>query len=308
MKTKDSHTTPFNNLLNNSFVFRFAVILGRVLPRKVGLKLAEVIGGILGGHRDNPTVRAIRANQWVIHDQNMTEDELEKVPKIVIGSAGKCLFDYFYFLHRADQLQKIVNYSSDAQKAIDRIKENKPCVVVCPHLSNFDLVGYALTLNKVPIQVLSFPNPSGTYKMQNQLREDLGILVTPMSLSAFRQARNRLHAGGSILTGLDRPLTGDHLEKYQPQFFGYQTNLPVTYVRMAKEANVPVFIMTATSQADNTYLLEGSGAIWMESADDLETEVLNNANRVLSQAEKFIQKYAHQWTMFYPIWPQFLGV
>ena len=308
MTDEKSHTAPLKNLLDNSIVFRLGIIFGKVLPRKVGLKLAEIIGGYLGRNQNNSTVRAIRANQWVIHDQKLTEDELEKIPKIVIGSAAKCLFDFFYFLHRPDQLQEAVSFSPEAQKTIERIKANKPCVVVSPHLSNFDLVGYALALKKVPVQVLSFPNPSGSYKLQNQLREDMGILVTPMNLSAFRQARNRLRAGGSILTGLDRPLTGNHNEKYQPLFFGHESNLPVTYVRMAKEANAPVFIMAATSPEKNTYLLSGSGPIWMDSADDLETEILINANRVLSRAEEYIKNYAYQWTMFYPLWPQFLGV
>ncbi|MFN2304302.1 MAG: hypothetical protein ACK2TV_11290 [Anaerolineales bacterium] len=308
MENEEKTTIPFNNLLNNSLAFRLGLVLGKILPRKVGLKIAASIGAYLGNNQDNPTVKAIRANQWVIHDQELTEDELNRIPKIVIGSAAKCLFDYFYFLSRPEKLQQIVHYSPQANIAIDRIRAKKPCVVVCPHLSNFDLVGYTLALHKVEMQILSFPNPSGTYELQNQQREDMGFLVTPMSFSAFHQARNRLRDGGSILTGLDRPLSGDQHDKYQPEFFGYKTNLPVIYVRMAKEANAPVYIMTATSQADNTYLLEGSQPIWMESADDLETEVLNNVNRVLSQAQEYIINYALQWTMFYPIWPQFLGV
>jgi len=223
-------------------------------------------------------VKAVRANQWVIHDQDLTEDELNGYPQIIFRSAAKCLFDYFHLVTRTKKLQDIVDYSPQAELVFEHIRRNQPCVIVCPHLSNFDLMGYA------------------------------GISITPMGLSAFRQARHRLRDGGSILTGLDRPMPNQKLDKYRPVFFGYETNLPVTYVRMAIEANAPIFIMAATSQPGGRYCLQSSGALWMEHADDLETEILANANRVLKEAEGLIRKYADQWAMFYPIWPQFLDV
>ncbi len=77
---------------------------------------------------------------------------------------------------------------------------------------------------------------------------------------------------------------------------------------MAIEADAPVIIIAPTSQPDGTYSLESSKPLWMEPSDDLESEIINNANKVLREAEGLIKKYAHQWAMFYPIWPQFLGI
>jgi len=289
-------------------MIQLALLLGRVIPREVGLKLATLIGTLKGKNRQHPKVKAIRANQWVIHNQSLKDETLDDLPKIVFRSAAKCIFDYFYFLSRPDKLKETIDFSEEVMVAFERIRKNEPCVIVSPHLSNFDLMGFALFLNNISVQVLSFPNPNVSYKLQNQLRESLGQHVTPMSLSAFRQARKRLQNGGTILTGLDRPLEGHGENKYQPLFFGYESNLPVVYVRMAKEANAPVFIMTATSQPGGRYKLEGSHPIWMETGKNLESEIRTNANRVLSTAEPIIKKYAHQWAMFYPIWPQFLGV
>lgn len=294
--------------LNITILFRLAILLGKVLPHKWGLQIATLIGSVLGSLKNNRMVKAIRANQYVIHNQQLSSEALDEYPKEVFRSAARCFFDYFHYLPRPEELQNIVTFSPEAERVFDRIRNSQPCVVVCPHLSNFDLMGYALALNGLEVQVLSYPNPNTSYKLQNKLREDLGILVTPMSVTAFRQARQRLAQGGSILTGLDRPLSEKEQEKYRPQFFGYEANLPVAYVRMAKEANAPVFIMAAASQPDQTYCLESIGPIWMESNDDLKVETLTNANKVLKAAEELIIKYAHQWAMFYPVWPQFLGV
>jgi lauroyl/myristoyl acyltransferase len=129
-----------------------------------------------------------------------------------------------------------------------------------------------------------------------------------MNLNAFRQARKRLKDGGSILTGLDRPLDKAQDHKYQSTFFGFESNLPISYVRMAKEAGAPVFIMAAASQPDGKYRLEGSQPIWMEAGESLKEEISMNAQRVLAVAEPIIKQYADQWAMFYPVWPKFLGV
>ncbi len=308
MKNRQKKKLSIKGLFAQPFIIRLAMFIGRILPYRFGVKAASAIGTLLGSIRISAMVKAVRANQYVIHDQSLSKKDLNKIPRIIFRSAAKCLFDYFHHLPRPDELGKLVHYSPEARIAFERIRNNQPCVIVSPHLSNFDLMGYALSLIGVEVQVLSFPNPTASYKFQNQLRESMGFLVTPMSLSAFRQARQRLQDGGSVLTGLDRPLPNPQTSKYRPTFFGYETNLPVTYVRMAIEADAPVMIMAATSQPDGTYYLEGSKPIWMEPSDDLEREIINNANKVLREAEGLIKTYSHQWAMFYPIWPQFLGV
>jgi KDO2-lipid IV(A) lauroyltransferase len=299
---------PANELYSKPLTIRTAVLIGRLFPRKIGLLLAALIGTILGSLKRSEMVRAIRANQYVIHGQKLDRKVLNKIPKTVFRSAAKCIFDYFYFLSRPDKLRKIIKFSDEAEAAFERVKANQPCVIVSPHISNFDLMGYALALKKLDVQILSFPNPNGTYKFQNQLRESYGLNVTPMNFSAFREARARLRNGGSVLTGLDRPIDSGTLEKHRPSFFGYPTHLPVTYARMAKDAQAPVFIMAVAYQKDGTYTLESSQPIRMDSADDPETELIMNTEKVLRSAEKYILQYPEQWAMFYPIWPEFMGV
>lgn len=294
-----------NRLFQNTIV-RFAVLIGKVLPRKWGGKLAFWLGSIYGSKKSNPKIQAIRANQWVIRDGSITEEELKEKPKTIIGSAAKCMFDFFYFLSRKERLQEIIDISPEGEAACDRIRNNQPCVCVCPHISNFDLMGYALAAQGLEMQVLSYPDPNESYKLQNKIRENLGIIVTPMSLSAFRLAKTRLMEGKSVLTGLDRPMEKQPI-KHKPVFFGYEANLPAAYVRLAIYANAPVIILAATSQPGGNYRLDGSLPIWMETGDHIRDEITHNANRVLKASEGLIKKYADQWAMFYPVWPQFLG-
>lgn len=299
--------TFWQTLFQNSLL-KFLTFLGKILPRRIGLGIATIIGTFWGSLKFTPLIKAIRANQWVLHNQQLTKKELNTLPRVVFRSAAKCFFDYFYYLQRPEKLEKAIDFSPEAEATIQRIADQEPCVVVCPHLSNFDLMGYALSLKGVKVQVLTHPKPVATYEMQNKLRGKFGMTITPMTLSAFREARKRLRAGGSILTGLDRPLEEGYREKYQPNFFGQPAHLPVAYVRMALEANAPVFVFAAAYLPNGKYYLVGSPPIYMKKKDNLEEEILFNAHQVLKEAEIIIKKYPQQWAMFYPVWPQFLGV
>ncbi|MFH1447207.1 MAG: lysophospholipid acyltransferase family protein [Chloroflexota bacterium] len=294
------------NFLSDAVAVRIALVLGKLLTRKAGYKLADSTGKWISNHQHYEMVRAVKANQWVVHDGKLNSDELNTLTVKVFQSAGRCLFDYFHFMDRSQSLLKIVSFGPAAQQAFMRIRNNQPTVIIVPHLSSFDLMGYALALENIPLQVLSFPNPNDAYKMQNKLRQRVGIEITPMSLSAFRNARKRLREGGSILSGLDRPLVGNQLEKYRPKFFGRETNLPVAYVRLAKEANAPIYMMACTTQPDGSYLLTGSEAIWVAPKRDISEEIVFNAERVLSKAADLIRQRPEQWAMFYPVWPEIL--
>jgi lauroyl/myristoyl acyltransferase len=305
MLEKEKQHFSFKNFIYQVIFIRLAVLIGKVLPRQWGLKIASLVGQIAGSIQSNPTVKALQANQSVIHNQSLSSKELKTKSRTILSSASKCMFDYFYFLSRPEKLDQVIDYSPEAQDACDRIRNNQPTVFACPHTSNFDLMGYALATQGLNLQVISYPSPNASYKMQNKIRKGLGILVTPMSLSAFRLARKRLSEGKSILTGFDRPLENQQPVKHQLVFFGHQAHLPAAYVRLAVDAKVPVILLAATSQPGGRYRLVGSNPIWMETGDEIDDEISYNANRVLRESEGLIKKFADQWAMFYPIWPQF---
>jgi KDO2-lipid IV(A) lauroyltransferase len=261
--TKQQQKKPKSKTPLLPILIHLAILTGWLLPRKWGYQLATAIGKLLGSLKGHKMVKAIRANQTVVRGGKLSPEELDKVPETIFISSAKCMFDYFHFLPRPERLQRIINFSPEAQATIDRINNQEATVVVVPHLSNFDLMGYALALHEVDVQVLSFPNPNATYKVQNRLRERTGINVTPLDFSAFRQAQQRLREGGSVLTGLDRPRPDADDHKYQPRFFGYETHLPVAYIRMAIEAKAPVVVLAVITLPDGSYQLVGSDPIWM---------------------------------------------
>jgi len=123
----------------------------------------------------------------------------------------------------------------------------------------------------------------------------------PMSFQSTQLARERLQAGGTVLTGIDRPYPG---VGYFPTFFGFPTELPVAYIKLILRTRARVFVVAFQTLPDQTYEIDASDEIEMLPESDPRKELENNASRVLSQVEVFIRRNPATWAMFYPVWPQ----
>jgi len=152
--------------------------------------------------------------------------------------------------------------------------------------------------------VLTIPDPQGGRRVEFEMRQRTGMNILPASLDALRQAVRHLKRGGLVVTGIDRPVDRPRL---QPMFFGHPAPLPTHHIFLASKARVPVVLMAAIRQEDGKYRLLCSEPIEMEPADDYETGMLRNAERVLQQAERFIRLAPQQWNVPLPVWPDLVN-
>ena len=65
-------------LSDTTFGVRLAQTLGRILPPKPGYRFAEFIGEQVASRSGSKMVKAIRANQWVVHGETLDRAELDK--------------------------------------------------------------------------------------------------------------------------------------------------------------------------------------------------------------------------------------
>ncbi len=278
-----------------------AIFLSQILPAKVGYPFAEWLGRTIGTLRGTEHERAVRANQWVISRKKYTSRELDRATEAVFRFAGYALYDFYHQLARPDAILKKVSFSPRLQEFLDHRQEaGQGVLFVVPHMGSFDLAGRALAMCGLPFQILSYPQPPNGYKLQNKIRAIPGVEVTPMSINAMRRAVERLRKGGLVLTGLDRPIANAN---YHPRFFRIPADLPVTHVRLALKVNVPIIVAAVIRNSTGNYLVDISEPIHMKPDPDLKTEMENNAEIVLSCAERFILRAPQQWLMYYPVWP-----
>jgi lauroyl/myristoyl acyltransferase len=281
-----------------------ALLLGKSIPAGAAYRIAGLVTALIVSRRMSKIVTAIRANQWVVSQGKLSAHELDRVAQATLSMAGRCIYDFYHAVNRPDEILRRLSLSPELENYMEEFLQGKEgALIVAPHISNFDLAGQALALHGLHYQALAYPRPPGGYQWQNKLRSVNGVEVTPMGKSALRKAKENLKNGGIVITGLDRPLPES---RYRPRFFGRPAAMPVAYIHLALQTNVPIIVVACHTKPDGSYVLQTSKKIWMQPRTDLYAATVENAEMVLSIVEEFILQAPEQWSMFYPVWPEVL--
>jgi lauroyl/myristoyl acyltransferase len=291
----------FQDLINSRFGIGIVLALGKIIPPKTGYRLGEKIARIIVSFRNNPMVKAVRANQWVVSGKKLDTRQLDEITLKTFQHTANCLYDLYHNLPHPEQIMNMVSMSPKLIGLLNKsLSAKKGTIILAPHMSNFDMAGRAMALHGFPILVLSYPQPPGGYQWQNKMRQEYGIEIAPMSFESLRSARERLKNGGLVLTGMDRPMqTSNHC----PNFFGYPAPVPVTYVSLASMTRSNMVVASCIGTGQGSYMVDCSDIIQFIPHEDKNVEFIINAERVIQEAEKFISTAPDQWSMFYPVWP-----
>jgi lauroyl/myristoyl acyltransferase len=286
-----------DSVANSKMALRIVQGIGRSTPTTVGHRLAEATADAIAGTRSSALVRAIRLNQWVVARGALTGRDLDEQVRSTLRSIARCIFDLYHLLDDEDALRASVSATEVAVEWLERSRR-QPVVFAALHMGNFDLAGRSLALRGLRAQILSVPDPTDAYRHQNDLRRAIGLEVTPISGRALKQAYVRLGAGGSVLTGVDRPL--DHAKR-PVSFFGRPALLPDLHVRLAAHAHAPLFVIWVTTNDAGAYEVDGTEVVL--SGERGSDSLARDAERVLGIAERVIGGAPTQWAMAHPVWP-----
>jgi phosphatidylinositol dimannoside acyltransferase len=294
------------SIINSRLGIGLALGLGRILPETPGFRLAEWLALLIASQQRSPMVRAVRANQWVLHGGDLRADELDRVVKAVFRNTADCLFDFYHFIGRPAEMDERIHFCGQSEALLDnRSRSKKGVVIVGVHLSNFDLVAREAARQGLNAMVLAYATPGKGYQWQNEIRRRAGLDLVPASTQAVRQAIHRLNKGGNVVTGIDRPIQN---VKLKPLFFGRPANLPVHHIHLALAADTEIFVVAALKGEDGNYRVQVSKPIQMQKRSDRDEEILTNAEKVLEVAEGMIRQAPEQWSMFFPVWPDVLAM
>jgi KDO2-lipid IV(A) lauroyltransferase len=278
----------------------FGLGLGRIIPPDLGYIFATLGAKFLARRKNSPMVRAVHANQIVVRGQHTAADEIKIAVEEVFIHAGHCFVDLYHNLYNPIGLKQLSTLTPRLEQLISQSYHDSPgAFIVAPHLSNFDLVLLAAAYRGLKAQVLTYGNPTGGYKIQNDIRAQTGLDITPANPEAHKKAIQNMRNGGFVITAVDRPI---RRKKQVLNFFGYPSTLPAGHIRMAIEAEVPVIVVAAEMQADQLYHLNISDPIDLIHLPDPDEEIRINGEAVLRVIESFIRKTPGQWLMYYPVW------
>lgn len=290
---------------NSSFGVNFGLALGRLLPPKLGYHLSAFGAKFLARRSDSPMVKAIRANQRVIRGKGTPPDEIDQAVDEVLIHAGRCFVDLYHNLQNPAGLKQLAPLNPGLEQLIAWSHDDTfGAFIVAPHLSNFDLVLLAAAYRGLKAQVLTYGSPTGGYKIQNDIRTQTGLNITPVSPEVHQQAIENMRHGGFVVTAIDRPIRS---KAHYLNFFGQPSPLPAGHIHMALEAEVPIIVVAVETQTDELYHVHISDPIKLVRHADPDEEVRINGEAVLQVIEGHIRRNPGQWLMYYPAWPNGMG-
>ena len=291
-----------HDLINSRLAANLGLTFMGIMPPKIGAILANLAADHVLSRPGQPMAQAVRQNQWVVHGMKPDKEELDRIVRETFRCRALAIYDLIHNMRNANAMRQMVDFGPEFESLVERnLNRQEGTVVLLTHTGAHELVGITAGLQGMQGFGLSYPDQGGGYQWHDEIREQYGIKAVPTTMSTLKQATNYLKDGGTVITGLERPLPESG---YKPIFFGRPTSLPVHYVTLAVRANVPVVVAAVRRKSEGGYLIVRSNFIQIKRFNDRREELTCNAERILSYAEDFIRAAPEQWAMFYPLWPE----
>lgn len=291
----------------SKFSVKTSILIGKYLPPRLGYKFSRSLASILTAFEFTYLSKVIRANQYVANGEVNEYKELVQKTRRVLEHTGICFYDLYHLLNKPAKLETLVPISDSVRDLVEIIESENGLIVVGSHLSNFDLVLRSiLSRFDIPAKILSYPNPTGGYQLQNALRMETGIEIIPMANSRFNaELIEYLKGGGIVGTGIDRPVPG-RKKRHHISFFGRPSPLPIGHISLALAADVPIIASSTIMNPNGEYDILYSKPISITRYKNKLDTIRLNAEIVMKEIEGFIRMAPEQWQMFYPVWPDVL--
>ena len=176
-------------IINSGFGIGLFSSVARLIPIRYGHRLASFAADRIAAHSDSRMVRAVRANQWVISGETLDKQALDQAVRETFRNSARSIFDLYHYLPNPAATRRSVVFNAAVQQLVQRPEfDQRGLMVVGLHISNFDLVLRALTLQGMRLLILTIPNPQGSQRVEYEMRKKTGMNLVPASLGTLRQA------------------------------------------------------------------------------------------------------------------------
>ena len=290
-------------MIESQIGLNLAVSLARAAPPQMGYAIAAQAARLISTRRNARLVRAVRSNQWVVGGETLSRAALDQAVQGVFRNAARSVYEVYHYAQNPEAAGQFYSFSPSFKALMDRPEfAERGLIIAGLHISNFDLaLQWICSMHWIKPLVLTIPNPQNGRQLEFEIRKKTGMNLIPATMSGIRQSINHLKQGGTVATGIDRPV--DECQ-HQPLFFGRPAYLPIHHIHLALAAHTPVILVACRLEKDGLYHLIASPPIEMDPYQSHADELVCNAEKVLSTAEIFIRQTPQQWVITRPVWPE----
>ena len=283
---------------------RLGLFIARYISRKQAYRLADWMTGLVVKREDSWVVQGVRANQSVVRGIPLESPELDQAVYDVIRNTARGYADWYRAVAGGPEVLKRSLIIDDElkERVFQSVREKHGVLFVGPHMSSFNVMLLGIGVMGHPVQALSYPNVTGSYIVDNEVRRKFGVNITPISFQALREAIQRLRNYGFVMTGVDRPDVGG-----EPlTFFGHKVVLPIGHARLAIRTGANVLVGRVEDEGNGYYRGHCEEFIEPELSGDEDKDVTSLAQHIIKVCEDLIRASPSEWLMFHSVWPDVL--
>ena len=298
---RQTRLTPLQRVLSSHLVTGLGMFLGRCLPPSAGYGVANLIAGLINTLK--PAVYGVVYNNLrQVMGPGIDEHTLHQLTREVFRNTAYGNYELWHLATQTPQvIQTAVHVPPESQAHINQaLSHGKGIVVAGVHTGNFDVAMLAFAPLGLDVQILGLAElPTGGFHLMDRMRERAGLRLTSTGVSALREAVTRLRAGGIVVTGVDRPVSG---EGSPIEFFGRSAPLPTGHIRLALRTDAVIVVAGAERDALLGTVAHFSAPVEMAYTGDADEDLRINARKVSGLLEAAIRARPSQWGMFVPVW------
>jgi len=298
--------TTLQRFLGSRIVTGTGMFLSKYVPAFIGYAGAGLIAGLITWLK--PAVYwIVFANLRQVMGEQADDKMLHRLTRRIFHNNARNTYDLWRLVSRGHEaIRAAFHFPPEARHRIEQaLQRGKGVIIAGTHTGNFDLGILALAAHGLDVQVLGLAAPpGGGFYLMDRMRARAGVRLTSIGVSALREAIARLHAGGIVLTGVDRPVGN---EEATVEFFGRPALLPTGHVRLALKTDAVILAAGNYRDPRLGHTVRISPPIEMIRTGSAQQDLRINLQRVTAYLEEYIRAWPDQWAMFLPVWPERTG-
>ncbi len=285
MKEITQHFQEFNGSLSIAPSLPSGIMLYRYIVEKVSRLICS--------YKNLKVVPRLRKNISLI--TQLPEDD-PQITKLINTICQNTIYSYIeLFLDLGKGTHSLRQKVQVDYQGLERIRQEAASghgvVLAGTHTCGFDHVILCLNHYLPGIQVLSKANPTGGNWFMYYLRKLHNIIITPISVSALKDAIGRLRSGGVVAVAIDLPVQNGGCFK----FFGQECFLTNAHARMAVKSGAAIFLVYTLRTPSGQYQVKFQEVKQPSSCPSKKDLIAAWAQQSYRQVEKFILRWPDAW-------------
>jgi lauroyl/myristoyl acyltransferase len=275
-----------------------ACILCMGLPRSISYQIGEWLAERMVHLEDDRLVETLRENLSVVLSLSKGSPEVDETVFHLLRNTMLGYIDLFCALQSKREAACMFEPDLELLLLLERCqKDNRGLVLVGMHSCGFDLQMLSLLEMLPSVHVLSNSNPEGSSIVMNKLRAEQGLLITPISSQALKQAVRTLCSGGVVALANDVPIEGGECL----DFFGRSCTMPIGHARLAAMTGANMLVSGSFRTGAGRYKILADPVPPPAGSKERPNPILW-AQAALRQTEAYIRRFPDQWLMPQAVW------